>query len=275
MPSQQELYERMKKHIEAQANKKSSDITIQQATPQELATAVISPGTLDCFVSAALISGNPLQAAVFTAPPSIQGFPTNGNSFIVLSNGNAAVAGNGPACDNNADTDFAIGPIPPENPLGDPSGAANAYDVVALRLVFQLPQNPGSLLFDWKLASEEGFPSQYDYFRANVTTTSSPTPVNIALFPGGFIVNTTNAAAVPFLNCLAGDPLPDIIYDRIVTNVYTASYDLSAFAGQALTLDLIVGDTFDHIVDTAAFIDNIRITGCESRGISLNQMSVN
>jgi hypothetical protein len=272
MSIEDKLEMRMERHLQAQSQKKNSVVT-KQADPLDLAKAAVSPRTLNCLISSELIYGDPAQAAIFTTPPQLQGFPTEGNSFVVLSSGNASEANIGPACQNVASTSYGLPLILPTDPFGDPTGTGYAYDVVVLRLQFKLSNYPGILTFEWKLASEEGFPPGFgeaynDYFRANVSTTIALNPVNIALFPGTLPANVTNAATVPFVNCPN-----DIIYNYVVSNAYTASYDLSAFGGQSLTLDLIVGDLGDQGVDTAVFIDNIRISGCETRGISVQDMS--
>ncbi|KJS86262.1 MAG: hypothetical protein JM58_07120 [Peptococcaceae bacterium BICA1-8] len=240
-------------------------------TPQELADAIVSPGTKPCLVGVAF-SGLPEQGAIFTTP--LQGFPTDGNSFTVLSNGIASLT---PGVATTYETqDLGGVTIPAGNPQGSPDGLTS-FDVVTLTLTFQLPANPGVLSFDWKFGTEENpsFTTTYpDYFRADVTTSTGFT--NIALLPGNIPVTVTNAA--PFSNAVGGDssnptpPFPtpnDVVYNAVTTNIFTATFDLSTFGGETITLALRVGDVHDGSVNSAAFIDNVNISNCKvTRGVS-------
>ncbi|KAA9012101.1 hypothetical protein [Niallia endozanthoxylica] len=80
--------ERQRRHEEAQ-NHSHDSVSVQQvpANAFELAAAMLSPEALGCLVDASLTSDNPNQAAVWSTP--LQDFPTEGNSFAVLSNGDA------------------------------------------------------------------------------------------------------------------------------------------------------------------------------------------
>lgn len=248
-------------------------LRLAQPTTQELANAIVAPASKCCLINSNL-DGLPAQGAVFDTP--LQGFPTNGNSFIVLSNGLAALT-------PGVATTFVsqnLGGV--TLPAGDPQGSPDnlpSFDVVTLTLTFQLPKcNPGVLSFDWKFGTEENpsFTNTFpDYFRADVTTSSGIT--NMALLPGNLPVTVTNAAA--FSNAPGGSsaaptpPFPtpnDVVYNAVTTNIFTATFGLHMFGGETITLAFRVADVNDANFNSAAFIDNVSISGCmQTRGISL------
>ncbi|MBM7587390.1 hypothetical protein JOC86_003963 [Bacillus pakistanensis] len=223
--------ERQRKHEEANVNKEKSQL-IQplQATPPELAEAIVSPGTQLCLTGSSITANSPLQGEVFNIP--LQGFPTNGNSFGGLSSGIAADAS---IAGGTCSTCF--------NPAGD--------DTISLDLTFDVPTNPGNLTFDWKFGAEESpITSFNDFF--NVLVNAVPIP--------GFPVTVNTAVLSP--------PVPnDVCYSLISPMIQTASFDLTPFAGQTITVTFQVsyfGSVFgDCVVDSAAFIDNLQIEGCE------------
>lgn len=223
------------------------------ATINELSQAIIAAQSLPCLISSQYV-GIAEQSAVFTSP--LQGFPTEGNSFAVLSTGIASQA-------PGVATDFVStdtgGPI-----LG------NEFDILTVSFTFQLPLFPGNLSFDWKFGSEEipTFTNTHpDGFQAFVITSSGVT--NIALLPNNNPVNVPNI--VPFANAPGGDsvtptpPFPtpnDVSYNAVTTNLQTSSIDLSAFAGETVTIIFRVFDVTDASFDSAVFLDNLRIDGC-------------
>ncbi|MDE5412664.1 hypothetical protein [Alkalihalobacterium chitinilyticum] len=223
--------ERQRKHKEAD-RVRAADVRPLQATPLELASAIVSPATLTCLTDAALDAVSPLQAEVFTFP--LQGFPTNGDAFAVLSSG---IAGEANESNIFCSTCFEseTGPV--------------GFDTVSLNLTFNLPQNPGNLIFNWKFATREFPPTFFnDYFDVLVNGTS------ITDFP----ITVNNAVlSLPAAN--------DVCYSRITPTIQTATFDLSPFAGQTITVTFRVSDVGDCVLDTAAFIDNVRIEGCEAR----------
>lgn len=219
--------ERQRMHEEKANSKKKESISVQQtpATALELAEAILSPESLECLLDAALTANNPEQGAVHTTP--LQGFPTEGTSFAVLSNGNAAQIA-GPAS-NFCSTCY------------NDSGV----DTVTLNLQFLLSSNPGNLTFDWKFGTEENPRSRLDFF--NVLVNGTPIP--------GFPVTPQDIVLAP--------PTPnDVCFNNINPTIQTASFDLSPFANQIITVSFQVADTTDCIFDSAAFIDNLVVEGC-------------
>lgn len=237
-------------------------------TPQQLAAAIVSPATKSGLIHVTY-TGNANQGAVFTIP--LQGFPTQGKSFIVLSNGDASTTPGTAVTFESQEVGGLF--IPGSDPMGSPDGL-DSYDAVTLSLAFLLPLHPGKLSFDWKFGTEE-IPSAMveDYFRADVITTSGFT--NIALLPDNTPVTSLNM--LPFANQpgnLCQDPTPpyptpnDVTFNSVTTNTAKAIFDLTPYAGQTITLAFRVADAEDSVYNSGAFIDNVRIDGFEiCRGI--------
>lgn len=219
--------ERQRKHKKAQNTSKES-ITLQQApaSAMELAEAMLTRETFECLIDATLTASNSAQAAVYTT--SLQGFPTEGDSFVVLSNGNATEIA-GPS-DNECSTCYS------------------GTDLLTLNLQFFLSSNPGNLTFEWKFGTEEipnPSTSFNDFFNVLVNGTSITNfPVNVR--------NGTFAAPNP----------DDVCFRGITPTIQTASYDLTPYANQVITLSIQVSDVPDCIFDSAAFIDNLVVEGC-------------
>lgn len=250
---------------------KTSSLYLQASdppTPQQLADAILTPAAKSGLVQVTY-AGNASQGAVFTIP--LQGFPTQGNSFIVLSNGDASTTPGTAATFESQDVGGQF--IPWSDPMGSPDGF-DSYDAVTLSLVFSLPPHPGKLSFDWKFGTEE-IPTYLveDYFRADVITNSGFT--NIALLPDNTPVTPSNM--LPFANVpnnTTENPTPpyptpnDVTFNSVTSNIAKALFDLSPYGGQTITLSLRVADVEDPIMNSGVFIDNVRIEGLEvCRGI--------
>lgn len=273
----------------AGADERSGDIYIapaeasaaEAATPAEaLALAMIRGNTVQCLRSATL-SGVDAQGQVFNAPISLANFPTDGTSFTVLSSGVAAQAGPSTAAASNPSTSMGGITLPP-GPQASPDGLTS-NDVVTLTLTFDLPTTPGNLTFDWKLGSEE--PPTYtqtypDYLRADVSDTLGTT--NIALLPDTSPATQKNMVNGAYSNSPTGSsgaplppyPVPDnSAYNAVANNVQVASHDLNASGGTTISLALRVADVNDTILDTAAFLDNLKIEGCDAVAIDIKPHS--
>ena len=232
-----------------------------------LAGAIITRRTKNCFLGSEL-SGVDEQAAIFET--ELQEFPTNGASYLVLSSGTAVTTAGNATTFQSVNTNGVF--IPGGDPQGSPDGL-NSFDVVTLSLTFKVPENPGNILFDWKFMTEENpsFINTFtDYFRADLATSQGI--FNIALLPDNSPVTVANAA--PFSNAPGGSsefpapPFPDpddVVFNAVSTPIMTASFDLSPFAGEIITLSLRVADVNDSVYDSAVLIDNLRIEGCLPR----------
>ncbi|HOJ05045.1 MAG TPA: choice-of-anchor L domain-containing protein [Bacteroidota bacterium] len=233
------------------------------ATASGAATSVLTEraGCLLASGGASLV-GNANQSMVYSS--SLQGFPTYGSNYLVLSTGFASqTAGTaGTFVSNNmAGTSLAAGA-----PYSSPD-LQTAFDVVTFSLTFNVPTNAGATLsFDWRFGSEENptYTTEFtDFFRADVFDGSSNHLGNIALLPNASQVTTSSAAA--YSNAPGGTsvvptaPFPtpnDVVYNAM-TGLYTSSIDVSAYAGQQVTIQFRIGDARDAVYNSAVFIDNV------------------
>jgi len=226
-------------------------------TAFQLAAAIITPGTAPLLMSASM-SGVAAQFEVYTV--SLQGFPTNSSSYVLMSTGNAfGIAG--------VATDFYSydtgGPnSPPYSHRGDFS-----YDIATLSLTLSVPTGATTLSFDWKFGTEEN-PQYTTTFRdwASAIVTTSTGSTNILLLPGPLPVDVYNAA--PFSNAVTGTdssspgppyPIPNDTVYNAVTGMYTSTFNVASFVGETIRIDFQVGDENDQILDSALFIDNLNI----------------
>jgi len=251
----------------------SNLLSVNSPTPQQLADALVSTKTKS-GLTAVTFAGNVIQGEVFTTP--LQGFPTDGDSFVVLSNG---VASTTPGIATTTESQSVGGEtIPAGDPMGSPDGLIS-FDAVTVSLTFSLPEKPGRLSFDWKFGTEEipSFQNTFkDYFRADIITGSGHT--NIALLPNDNPVTTFNMQ--PFSNRPGGgssDPTPpyptpdDVTFNSVTTNITRSFFDLTPYGGQEVTLAFRVADVLDSTLNTGALIDNVRIEGLE-RSIDRNDV---
>ncbi|OGY99460.1 MAG: hypothetical protein A2945_01220 [Candidatus Liptonbacteria bacterium RIFCSPLOWO2_01_FULL_52_25] len=245
----------------AQSRTSNAVLSPQTLSPidiSSLANAILAPDTSQFFTSAAF-TGADVQTHVFTQ--GLQGFPTNGNSFLVLSSGVASQA------PGTASTFVS-------NTVGGGTGVSpdgfNALDVATLTLTLNVPNDAQMLSFGFKFGTEENptfLNSVFqDFFTAKINGST-----NIALLPNNDTVTVDNAD--PFSNDITGDstlptgefPSPnDVVYNAVLRNTQTASFNLTPFRGQTITIAFQIGDAFDSALDSAAFIDNLRIErgGC-------------
>jgi len=233
---------------------------------EKLAKAMISPKTLNCLLDSQ-ITGEVIQSAIFTTP--LQNFPTEGSSFIILSNGLAA---NAPGCAVDFANTITNGPIvAPGDPQGSPDGYTS-FDTITLSLKLIVPENPGNLSFDWKFGTEENpsflNSSFQDYFRADLITSSGT--INIAHLPDNDPVTVDNTN--DYSNQPGGsseNPNPpfanpdDVDYNAVTSDIITSTFDLTPFAGELITIAFRVADSTDRTLDSAVFLDNLQIEGCE------------
>lgn len=242
-------------------------LSVDPPTPQQLADAIVSPHTKSGLIGITYV-GDVKQGSVFNTP--IQGFPTEGDSFIVLNNGDA---GTTPGTAVEFESQSLDGQtIPPGDPMGSPDGLVSE-SVVTLSLTFRLPAQPGRLSFDWKFGTEEipTYQKTYkDYFRADVITESGYT--NIALLLDNMPVTSFNMLA--FANQPGGsseNPTPpfatpdDVTFNSVTAKITKSFFDLSPYGGQMITLAFRVANVLDSRINSGAFIDNVRIEGLEKR----------
>jgi hypothetical protein len=230
---------------------------------EQLAQAISSSSLLARLVSTAY-SGVEAQAAVFQQ--KLQGFPVQGNSYIILSSGIAAQA------PGNATRFVSVNMGGISIPGGSPDGF-NAHDVATLTLRLNLaglsPIPAPKLVFYFKFCTDENLSfveSAYqDYFTAYVKDSSGNPITNVALVPSGKPVTVRNAD--PYSNDVKGTsenplppfPFPDDVAYNACTQLLGASFDLLPFIGQEILIEFQVGDASDPIYDSAVFIDGLDI----------------
>ncbi len=118
---------------------------------------------------------------------------------------------------------------------------------------FCVPEDAGTLSLNWNFLSEEFLEfvgSQYqDYFQISLVDDQG---IETVLFYK--TIDIINAEYPPFLVS------PDIVFDQgdvYGTGWQFSSFDISAFAGQGVTLILKSGDVGDSIYDTVILLDDI------------------
>ena len=228
-------------------------LTKAPVTANQLATAILTPETANVLTAASTV-GVATQFEVYTT--ALQGFPTDGSSYALISSGNASgIAGVATTFYSYATS----GPTSP--PLSHRGNSSN--DIAKLSLTLSA-YGEGTLSFDWKFGSEENptyIGSVVDWASAIVTTSTSST--NILLLPNGNPVDSDNAA--PYSNAVTGTsvlPLPvypspdDTVFNAVTTAMHTSTLN---YIGDTITIDFWVGDELDLILDSALFIDNLNI----------------
>jgi uncharacterized repeat protein (TIGR01451 family) len=247
--------------------------------PGDLATAIEATG--QTFVGAASFVTAPMfgtpDAVSDTLDPEFSGpsFPTDGSNFAVLTTGNANLAGTPNTDPNSGVNDGCILGLDANcSADGDPTSKGakrtEAHDVSILKIPLTVPAGKSCLSFDYRFLSEE-FPEWVgtpfnDAFIAELDTNSwtatgssavSPisAPKNFAFDPAGRPVSI-NAAGT---SSMAPGPAFDTTYDG-ATPILTASTPITA-GMHALYLSIF--DQGDHILDSAVFVDNLRLSSAK------------
>ena len=222
------------------------------ATPQELAEGILSPEQWVLLLDSGL-EGDAQQAALIGVP--LQGFPTSGTEFVVLSSGVASdVAGTSGQGIAGVDGPLSV-------PGGSPDGY-DAYDVVRLSIELELPGNADQLSFQFAFGTEENpswIGSMYqDYFTAYVYDSRGALIGNAGLLPNGQTVTVDHAD--PYSN---QPPVPDNVrYNAVTAGPLVGDIDVSALAGDTLTIVFEVGNASDSTSESAAFLDALRVLFC-------------
>lgn len=183
---------------------------------------------------------------------AMAGFPTDGSSFAILTSGNAALA-------DDANTEGGSGENWGVNatPIG-----SNVYDYQVVRV--DLGAAAGNCLaFDFRFLSEE-FPEYVnsgfnDAFVAQLNTWSVTTdPATQALnAPGNFAAGAGDAISVDSSgpSAMTADLAAGTTYDGATLKLIARA---PVVPGSTNTLYLTTFDQGDGILDSAAFVDNLR-----------------
>jgi hypothetical protein len=240
---------------------------VDGAPPNEAAvlSALVAPGSRQ-YVTALRYWGVDVQLSTPALP--LQGFPTEGATFVVLSTGSAGnLAGNAAEFSSEEVGGVSI-------PGGSPGGL-DAYDVARLTVTLDLrgvdKLSSPELSFVFAFGSEEvpdfvGTVFQ-DYFTAYAYDEAGQFIGNVARLPSGEPFTIDNAW--PLMNhvgCTCMSPCPPFpTPDDTTMNGFTdrrpVRLDLSSLAGQICTLVFELGDAGDARFDSAVLLDSLTISG--------------
>lgn len=215
------------------------------SNPGELGEAITTPGLWAAVTDVDFV-GEYGHAEVFSDDESLVGYPTNGPTFGVISNGVAKHAPGSPS--TYASTGFyESGSADLPNPTSWP-----AYDAAYLSMTFDVPDDADELSFSYRFATEEiptWVGSRYqDYFAFEVEYPDGSSE-NVATLPGGEPVTVDNAASY------TSTP-NDVVYNAITPTV-TNTVDVSDYRGETLTVNIGVADVSDSGLDSAVFLDAV------------------
>ena len=232
------------------------------STPLAMAAALFEDQSLITAASYTTIA-DPAQTAVFNTP--LAGFPKGSDAnFAVMSTGNTASI---PIPDSHASTNYAGGLI----------RGNSDYDVVILKIDFNVPAGMNCLTFQFIFLSEE-YPNYVgtqfnDAFIAELDTSNWTTsagtitaPNNFATVDGANVsvnslpMNAANGAGTAFDSAGFGS-------GGASTLGYLAAQ--SPLAPGLHSLYLSIFDQSDHILDSVVFLDNLILNNSTSctRGI--------
>ena len=223
-------------------------ITPQSTAPPIAQAIVASAPTL---VSSSFAALPPAGAPNGTANAPFGSFPTNGSTFGILTTGSVALAD-----DPNNFGDDGL------DDQGDNVRGNTDYDVSILRVNLNVPAAANCLTFDFKFASEE-FPEYVnqgvnDAFVAEVDTSNwtannntVTAPNNFAFAPSGGVVSIDTPGIGASAANAAGTT-----YDG-ATSLLSASTPITAGAHSVY---LSIFDQGDNVYDSAALLDNLRLT---------------
>lgn len=216
--------------------------TFSATSPEAIADAL---GSNDFFaaVDSIELSGPQTQVEVFNDP--MQGFPRDGDEFVALSSGNASEIDNPYA--------YLSGYTGGESfSNGTPDGYTSR-DTVTVTFDFVVPDDAETLEFGYKFGTDElptwSGSAYQDYFTA--VFESGDVTENIALVPDG------NPVTVDNVQPYASPPEPNDIGFNRVSELLTASVDVTPHQGQRASLRLRVGDATDTALDSGALIDGV------------------
>ena len=235
----------------------------------DLAQAMAATGQSSYFPSASFVTvpsaGTP-DAVSPTLTPSLSapGFPVDGSSFAVLTTGDANAAGT----NGGSSVDDSCSPGPDCLDNGDPAtkgpGRDAAHDITILQIAVSVPSGMNCLSFDYRYLTSEVPGGIYnDAFVAELDANSwtapgeasfSPiaAPANFAFDPSHQPISV-NAAGT---TSLTGPLATGTTYDD-ATPLLRAATPITA--GSHI-LYLSIFDQGDHLVDSAAFVDDLRLS---------------
>ncbi len=218
-----------------------------------LAGALDTAGT-----GASLVEHDPAGTPDGIGDSALGGFPRQGGTFTILTNGDVASADD---AGGSADTALSSGPS-----HGFDGAEGNAYDQSVLSIPLTVPAGMNCLSFDYRFLSEEwpdnvgglvndGFVALLDSTTWSADLTGDiAAPDNFAFDQDGHLisVNTTTFTDTEGV----GADGSDTPYHG-TTPLLTARRSVTPGAH---TLTLALFDQGDHVLDSAVFLDNLRFT---------------
>jgi hypothetical protein len=226
-----------------------------------------TPGQIAAAITTASVTGNGadyvnrqdgLANGISSTP--MAGFPTAGSTFGVLTTGYAEFADdtNGNVPDQPGGGDDKSGDLG-----GGPTRGTSSYDVSVVAVDFGVSATANCLSFDFAFLSEEfpelqdgpfhdGFVAELDQTSWMTTGTNTVNAPDNFAFDGAHDVISSRSQG---LASLSADAASGTTYDG-ATRVLTASTPVTPGLH---TLYLSIFDQGDHLVDSAAFVDNLRL----------------
>lgn len=234
------------------------------ANPTDLA----APGATWDKVADAAPSGvpghdlDPDNGPAATSDSIFAGFPEIGGSFGILTTGDPLLAdqANGSGGDGRTDNGISSGDTPAPG-TSDNSRGDTDFDTSILRIPVTVPDGASCVAMDYRFLSEE-FPEyvgqQYnDAFIAEIDNSTWTDSGSAISAPGDFATKTGNAGvSVNGVGPIAmfATESADTTYDG-ATGLVTTKTPITPGAH---TIFLSIFDQGDHVLDSAAFVDNIR-----------------
>jgi|AntDeeMetagen134_2_1112570.scaffolds.fasta_scaffold01322_6 hypothetical protein len=214
-------------------------------SPSQLEQAVLT-STIAASTTDRSFTGDYGHAEVFTDATPLLGFPSNGDTYGVISTGVAEDAPGDP--DEFLSTGFfsdGAGDLPVP-------GTGDINDASYLTVTFDVPEDATELAFTYRFASEEipffvgsGF---QDYFAFELEYPDGSSE-NVAELPNGEPVTVDNAASYT--------SQPSDVAFNAATPPITNTVDVTAHQGEQLTANVGVADVGDTAYDSAVFLDAV------------------
>jgi uncharacterized repeat protein (TIGR01451 family) len=186
---------------------------------------------------------------------SAPGFPTDGSNYAILTTGDANLAGTPNTAPDSGTDDGA-------DPATVGANRTTAHDVTILKIAMTVPTGMNCLSFDFRFLSEEypeyvnteyndAFLAELDKSTWTAASSAISAPANFAFDPSHNVVSINAAGNTSMTAGLA----TGTTYDG-ATPLLTASTPITAGTHN---LFISIFDQGDHIYDSAAFVDNLRL----------------
>ena len=229
----------------------AAQASISSPGPSGIADAIKASGTVVTGASYALVPPDGTPNGV--SDSAMGGFPTAGSTFAILTTTDVNFADDVPEPGVNDNIGGNIN--------GTKAGSSTAFDVSILKIDFTVGAGMNCLRFDFRFFTEEyddfvglefndAFIAELDASTWSTSGSVINAPGNFAFDAGGNVISVNSTGDTS----MAPAP-PGTIYDG-ATPLLTAAH---AVTPGAHSLYLSIFDQGDHLVDSAAFVDNFVI----------------